>query len=186
MEPAREFALGRETKRQKLSSAAEMDEVAREAIRDDTISLETTELRLAKVALARYIQEKSKAETKTMVAAKEAEQDRIQAERDRIQAERDIARLHSSLEIAKLAAALRALEDDAKDAAEERERRRMHAAEMETEKRRAEIRRASAAGTIDPEAAFAMLAEDRRTPIPWRHGSDGRASARSRRLARRS
>jgi hypothetical protein len=177
-EPAREFVLGAgEAKRQRRSSAAEVDDLAKEALRDDAVSLETTELRLEKVALARYIQEKAKAETKAMLAtkeaetkvvlaAKEAEYYKIQAEHDRIQAERDLAKVQSSLEIAKADAALRAVEDDARDAAEERERRRTHTAELEAEKRRAEIKKAAAAGAIDHEAAAAMLAEDRRTPIP--------------------
>jgi hypothetical protein len=108
-----------------------------------------------------------------MLAAKEAEhdkiqaeRDRIQAERDKIQAERDLAKVRSRLEIAKADAALRAVEEDARGAAEERERRRTHTAELEAEKRRSEIKKAAAAGAIDAEAAAAMLAEDRRTPIP--------------------
>ena len=54
---------------------------------------------------------------------------------------------------------------------EERERQRAHAAELASKKRRAEIRKAAAEGTIAQAAAEDLLCETRRTPSirfePW-------------------
>ncbi len=102
-------------------------------------------------------QNKYAAETK---AAQDAAVEKTLAERDTTQVER-----------ARIQATRQEVEDIARSDREERDRQRAHAAELATEKRRAEIRKALAEGAIAQVAAQEMLGEHRRTPIlrfePW-------------------
>ena len=111
----------------------------------------------AVVEKIRVEQNKHAAETK---AAQDAAVEKMLAERDTTQVER-----------ARIQATRQEVEDIARSDREERDRQRAHAAELATEKRRAEIRKALAEGAIAQVAAEEMLGEHRRTPIlrfePW-------------------
>ena len=111
----------------------------------------------AVVEKIRVEQNKHAAETK---AAQDAAVEKTLAERDTTQVER-----------ARIQATRQEVEDVARSDREERDRQRAHAAELATEKRRAEIRKALAEGAIAQVAAEEMLGERRRTPIlrfePW-------------------
>jgi hypothetical protein len=93
--------------------------------------------------------------------------------------------------IVRIQALRQEVEDTARADREERDRQRMHATELATEKRRAEIRKAAAEGAIAQAAAEELLGENRRTPIlrfePWiaRVLRCGQASGCSAELKRR-
>lgn len=177
---AKAFVLGAsEVKLQRGKSVKttplDLDAFERQCLEDDDLEPEVAARRLAKAALARQYRdsagqqlalvkrqnvadvEKYEAETR---AAKDAAVEKMLAERDTTQVER-----------ARIQATRQEVEDIARSDREERDRQRAHAAELATEKRRAEIRKALAEGAIAQVAAEEMLGEHRRTPIlrfePW-------------------
>ena len=172
----------------------DLEAFERQCLEDDSLDPEVAARRLAKLALARQYRdtagqqfaiikrqkiadvekyeaetraakEKFEAETKAAQEAAvekiHAERDKIQAERDKIQAERD----ETQVERAAIQARRQQVEDTAKAEREERERQRVHAAELAAEKRKAEIREAAARGLIAQAAAEEMLGEARQTLI---------------------
>jgi len=172
---ARTFVLGaQEAKVQRppkptRTVAVDLDAYERACLEDDDLDPEVAARRLAKAALARQFRESSqqqlalikrqkvadieKYEAETR-AAKEAAVEKLHAERDKTQVDR-----------ARIQAERQQVEDDAKATREERERQRLHAAELAAEKRRAEIREAAAKGLIAQAAAEDMLDENRQTLI---------------------
>ena len=183
---ARAFVLGTdEAKTQKSAKVAktvplDLEAFERQCLEDDSLDPEVAARRLAKLALARQYRdaagqqlsiikrqkiadvekyeaetraakEKFEAETK---AAKETAVEKLQAERDQTQVQR-----------AEIQARRQQVEDTAKAEREERERQRVHAAELAAEKRKAEIREAAARGLIAQAAAEEMLGEARQTLI---------------------
>jgi hypothetical protein len=179
---ARAFVLGaQEAKAQKSAKATktaplDLEAFERQCLEDDSLDPEVAARRLAKLALARQYRdaagqqlaiikrqkiadvEKYEAEAK---AAKEAAVEKLQAERDKIHAERD----QTQVERARIQAQKQEVEDTARADREERERQRVHAAELAAEKRKAEIREAAARGLIAQAAAEEMLGEARQTLI---------------------
>jgi hypothetical protein len=179
---ARAFVLGTdEAKAQKSAKVAktaplDLEAFERQCLEDDSLDPEVAARRLAKLALARQYRdaagqqlsiikrqkiadvEKYEAEAK---AAKEAAVEKLQAERDKIHAERD----QTQVERARIQAQKQEVEDTARADREERERQRVHAAELAAEKRKAEIREAAARGLIAQAAAEEMLGEARKTLI---------------------
>ena len=179
---AQAFVLGTdEAKAQKSAKVAktvplDLEAFERQCLEDDSLDPEVAARRLAKLALARQYRdaagqqlaiikrqkiadvEKYEAETR---AAKEAAVEKFQAERDKIHAERD----QTQVERARIQAQKQEVEDTARADREERERQRMHAAELAVEKRKAEIREAAARGLIAQAAAEEMLGEARQTLI---------------------
>ena len=171
---AKAFVLGAsEAKMQRGKSVKttplDLDAFERQCLEDDDLDPDVAARRLAKAALARQYRdsagqqlalvkrqkvadvEKYEAETR---AAKDAAVEKTLAERDTTQVER-----------ARIQATRQEVEDIARADREERDRQRAHAAELATEKRRAEIRKALAEGAIAQVAAEEMLGENRRTPI---------------------
>ena len=171
---AKAFVLGAsEAKMQRGKSVKttplDLDAFERQCLEDDDLDPDVAARRLAKAALARQYRdsagqqlalvkrqkvadvEKYEAETR---AAKDAAVEKTLAERDTTQVER-----------ARIQATRQEVEDIARSDREERDRQRAHAAELATEKRRAEIRKALAEGAIAQVAAEEMLGENRRTPI---------------------
>ena len=161
----------------------DLEAYERACLEDDSVSVEVATERLAKLALARAQRdsakdqlvivkrqravdfEKYEAETK---AATEVGVEKLLLERDLTQLERDRAQLESDraqLERTRLLVERQKLEDEAKAAREERERERLHAAEMAVEMRRTAIRENAARGVIAQAAAEEMLGENRQTPI---------------------
>jgi hypothetical protein len=173
---AQVFVLGsREAKVQKPRATTKMtvpldlEDFERQCLQDDDLDPEVAAKRLAKLALARQYRDASgqqlaivkrqkladveryEAETK---AAKEAAVEKLQAERDRTQVER----VSTQAERQKV-------EDTARADREERERQRVHAAELAAERRKAEIRQTVEDGLISQTAADEMLGENRQTFI---------------------
>jgi len=183
---ARAFVLGpREASAQRPPKPAktvplDLDAFERKVLEDVEVDPEVASRQLAKAALARQFRESShqqlalikrqkvadvekyEAETKAAKekyeaetkAAKEATVEKLQAERDQTQVER-----------ARIQAERQQVEDDARASREERERQRVHAADLAAERRRAEIREAAAKGLIAQAAAEEMLGETRQTLI---------------------
>ena len=207
-EPARAFVLGvdeaaaqgpRARKRDRArTSGLDLDELEKAYIEDDSLDPEAAARRLARVAIVRQNGESGvlvkrqqladveriELETKAVVAERQADSEtRIEA----LHAERDKV----SVKRAQLLAEKRAVEEDAKAASEERERRRAHTAELAAEQRKAEIRAAASQGLIAQEAADALLDENRQTLIlrfeEWirRHCSCSDASRCSSTLSRK-
>jgi len=185
-EPGRAFVLGANEARAqtqgrgKKSAVLDLDALEKDCIEDDTLDVDVAARRLAKISLVRQNREsmaqssvlakwqklvdveRYEAETKAamklsvekMQAEKEVVLEKLGVERDEIQNRR-----------ATLQAERRAIEDKARADADDRERRRLHDAELALEKRRAQIRRAVEEGAIDRAAAEELLAENRLTPI---------------------
>jgi hypothetical protein len=161
---------------QSTSSPMDLDAFEKQCLENDDVDPEKAARTLAKIALARQYRdssnqqlalikrqkiadvEKYEAESR---AAKDVAVDKFQVERDKIQAERD----KIQVERAKTQAERQEIEDNAQADRDERERHRVHAAELSEEKRRQEIRRAAADKTIPQVVAEELLGENRRTPI---------------------
>ena len=141
--------------RRRRAAVLDLEEFERRCVEDDALDSDTAALRLSKVALARQFRESSsqqlallkrqkvsdvekhEAEAATAIEKIQVERDRIQLERDRIQVER-----------ARVQAEKQEEEDKARADREERDRDRVHSAELATEKRRAEIERRPWKGTL--------------------------------------
>ena len=172
----------------------DLDAFERQCLEDDDLDPDVAARRLAKAALARQYRdsagqqlalvkrqkvadvEKYEAETNAAVEKIRVEQNKHAAETKAAQdaavektlAERDttqVERATTQVERARIQATRQEVEDIARADREERDRQRAHAAELATEKRRAEIRKALAEGAIAQVAAEEMLGENRRTPI---------------------
>jgi hypothetical protein len=153
----------------KMTSPLDLEVFERQILEDIGVNAEMAAQQLAKAALARQYRDASgqqlaivkrqkladveryEAETK---AAKEAAVEKLQAERDRTQVER----VSTQAERQKV-------EDTARADREERERQRVHAAELAAERRKAEIRQTVEDGLISQTAADEMLGENRQTFI---------------------
>ena len=185
-EPARAFVLGAEeatrqapsaTKRTRGStSALDLDALEKAYLDDDTLEPDVVARRLAKISLARQYRETTGQHGALVKRQKVIEIENLEAEsksnRERLHAKtkvelarHDAEREKYAGERAKYVAERQAVEDDAKAASEERERQRIHAAELAEERRRGEIRAAAAAGIIAQEVADRILSENRKTPI---------------------
>ena len=189
---AKAFVLGAsEAKMQRGKSVKttplDLDAFERQCLEDDDLDPDVAARRLAKAALARQYRdsagqqlalvkrqkvadvEKYEAETNAAVEKIRVEQNKHAAETkaaqdaavEKMLAERDT----TQVERARIQATRQEVEDIARSDREERDRQRAHAAELATEKRRAEIRKALAEGAIAQVAAEEMLGENRRTPI---------------------
>jgi hypothetical protein len=98
--------------------------------------------------------EEAQAEAAVRIAGLAAEKDRKENGRTQLDNER-----------VRILAEKRAIEDQAKADADERERQRVHAAELAIERRRSEVQEAASKGEIPQDWAAELLAEERRTPI---------------------
>jgi hypothetical protein len=162
-------ALEEPKAKRRKTEPLDVDEMERRCLEDPSLDLRFVERRLAIFAMARRFREQTSQQLALAdrIAAADVEVHEAEAKSKikEAQAEAAVRIAGLAVEKEKKLVEKQAIEDQAKADAEERERQRVHAAELAIERRRAEVQEAASKGEIPQDRAAELLAEERRTPI---------------------